>query len=253
MTSLKNGLNGSWTISAMEGGDFLPYEMWLNYDNDAKTFQFPVLPESIKVTEKGNSAVFNIDQIGEIFHKAKRNALRISFASFFPKLYGNYCQVPKRNFKGASKCHAWIKELMEAENPAHFVLTGSPMAINCYVLISSYVAEEAGGDVGSVNYTIELQEYRSTSLRTVKKSGKNTLTKSESKNRVSNKERAGTITVKSGDCLWNLAKKYYGSGSEYIKILNANKAVLDKAAKQYGYRDSNNGNRIFPGTVLTIP
>lgn len=239
------------------------YEMWLNYDNDAKTFCFPVLPEKIKITEKGNAVTFNIDQIGEIFHKAKRNAIRISFSSCFPGSYGSCCSVSQGSFVAAPDCHAWIKQLMEAENPAHFVLVGGPMALNLYVLISSYTAEEEGGDVGTVNYTLELQEYRSTSLRTVRNSNaggsgtsagsKKSLTKSESKKRVSNKEKKATVTVKSGDCLWNLAKKYYGSGSEYTKIVNANRSALDKAAQKHGYSSSNNGNLIFPGTVLTIP
>lgn len=241
----------------------MSYEIWLNYDNDAKTFRFPVLPETVKVTEKGNSVTFNIDQVGEIFHKAKRNAIRISFSSYFPANYGSYCSVPQGSFMAAPECHKWIQQLMEAENPAHFVLVGGPMALNCYVLISNYAAQEDGGDVGTVNYSLELLEYRSTSLRTVRNSNagnsgassgtKSSLTKSESKKRVSNKEKTTTITVKSGDCLWNLAKKYYGSGSQYTKILAANMSTLDKAARQHGYSSSNNGNLIFPGTVLTIP
>ena len=36
-----------------------------------------------------------------------------------------------------------------------------------------------------------------------------------------------TYTVKSGDCLWNIAKKYYGNGAQYTKIYNANKGELE--------------------------
>lgn len=239
----------------------MAYEMWLNYDNDAKTFQFPVLPESIKIKETGKDVTFNIDQVGEIFHKSKRNALKFSFSSFFPSKYGNWCQVAERNFKSAATCHKWIQQIIEAENPAHFVLVGGPMAINCYVLVSSYTPEEEGGDPGTVSYSIELKEYRSTSVRTIrnsrasssKTSAKKTVVKSESKNRVSNKEKSTTYTIKSNDCLWNIAKKFYGSGASYTKILAANKSVLNKAAQKYGYSSCNNGNLVFPGTVITIP
>ena len=48
-------------------------------------------------------------------------------------------------------------------------------------------------------------------------------------------------TVKSGDCLWTIAKKYYGNGAQYMKIYNANK---DKIS---------NPNLIYVGQVLTIP
>ncbi|WP_294215528.1 phage tail protein [Pseudobutyrivibrio sp.] len=50
-----------------------------------------------------------------------------------------------------------------------------------------------------------------------------------------------TYTVVKGDCLWNIAKKYYGKGSQYTKIYNANKSIIK------------NPNLIYPGQVLTIP
>jgi LysM repeat protein len=53
---------------------------------------------------------------------------------------------------------------------------------------------------------------------------------------------ARTYTVKKGDCLWNIAKKYYGSGAQYTKIYNANRGVI-----------GSNPNLIYPGQVLTIP
>lgn len=62
-----------------------------------------------------------------------------------------------------------------------------------------------------------------------------------------------TYTIKSGDCLWNIAKKFYGSGADWKKIYDANKTAIEKAAKKYGHKDSDQGDWIFPGTILTIP
>ena len=50
-----------------------------------------------------------------------------------------------------------------------------------------------------------------------------------------------SYTVKSGDCLWNIAKMYYGNGSKYTVIYEANKDKI------------NNPNLIYAGQVLTIP
>ena len=50
-----------------------------------------------------------------------------------------------------------------------------------------------------------------------------------------------TYTVKKGDCLWNIAKKFYGNGSAYTKIYDAN---THKIA---------NPNLIYPGQVFVIP
>ncbi len=53
--------------------------------------------------------------------------------------------------------------------------------------------------------------------------------------------KATTYTVKKGDCLWNIAKKYYGNGAKYTLIYNANKDKIK------------NPNLIYVGQVLTIP
>ena len=50
-----------------------------------------------------------------------------------------------------------------------------------------------------------------------------------------------TYTVKKGDCLWKIAKRFYGNGASYKKIFNANR---DKIS---------NPNKIQIGQVLTIP
>ena len=48
--------------------------------------------------------------------------------------------------------------------------------------------------------------------------------------------------MKPGDCLWNIAKKFYGKGSDYTKIYNANKKTI-----------GSNPNLIYAGQVFTIP
>ena len=50
-----------------------------------------------------------------------------------------------------------------------------------------------------------------------------------------------TYTVKRGDCLWNIAKRFYGNGAKYTKIYDAN---TNKIA---------NPNLIYPGQVFVIP
>ena len=50
-----------------------------------------------------------------------------------------------------------------------------------------------------------------------------------------------TYTVQSGDTLWKIAESVYGDGSEYQKIFDANRDVLESP------------DRILPGQELTIP
>lgn len=62
-----------------------------------------------------------------------------------------------------------------------------------------------------------------------------------------------TYTVKKGDCLWKISKKFYGKGSQWKKIYKANKSTIEKAAKKHGRKSSSNGHWIYPGTKLKIP
>lgn len=54
-------------------------------------------------------------------------------------------------------------------------------------------------------------------------------------------EEVRNYTVKTGDCLWNIAKSFYRNGAEFTKILEANKEQIK------------NSNLIYPGQILTIP
>ena len=50
-----------------------------------------------------------------------------------------------------------------------------------------------------------------------------------------------TYTVQSGDSLWKISEKMYGSGTKYMKIFEANTSLLE------------NPDKIFPGQELVIP
>ena len=62
-----------------------------------------------------------------------------------------------------------------------------------------------------------------------------------SKPQVKPQVQTRTYTIKKGDTLWGIAKKYYGKGSLYTKIYNANKDKIK------------NPNLIYPGQVIKIP
>ena len=96
---------------------------------------------------------------------------------------------------------------------------------------------------GSYHYDITLKEYREITTRQVKVDiGNSSATVDKSDARVDNTVTPKTYTVKSGDCLWNIAKALYGNGADYTKIYNANKGTIGK-----------NPNLIYPGQTFTIP
>lgn len=64
------------------------------------------------------------------------------------------------------------------------------------------------------------------------------------------RQKSVTYYVKSGDTLYNIAKKYNIS---LTALYNANKATLEAAARAHGYSSSNGGARIWPKEGLVIP
>ena len=227
------------------------YTIWLNYDNDKQCYIFPVTPEKITYSVNGILNSISVDKLGEIFHKGKREAATISWSSFFPKKFSDqYCSCGKKHFHTPATMHKWILKMMNAPNPAHLVMVGGPFAIDMYVVIKSYKAYEEGGDVGSINYTIEFKEYRSVEIKKIQVLKKKAETV---KKRVNNTVNDRIYVVQKGDTLRKIAKKYYGHKSQWKKIYNANHDLIHKTAKEHGHRHSHYGKYIYPGTKLAIP
>ena len=107
--------------------------------------------------------------------------------------------------------------------------------------IEDFSYSEQGGDVGTYQYSITLKEYREITIRQVNVLNQNAEVE-KGQTRVDNTVKPKTYTVKSGDCLWNIAKKYYSNGSEYKKIYEANKKII-----------GGNPNLIYAGQILTLP
>ena len=114
------------------------------------------------------------------------------------------------------------------------------------VSLESYNITEDATKGPDVTVSVTLKQYIDYATKTVTvtkpaaAANKPTI-KEEKKRETSSKPKTKSYTVKKGDCLWNIAQKYYGNGAQYTKIYNANKGKIK------------NPNLIYPGQVLTIP
>lgn len=217
----------------------IKYQMWLTYNAEKEKIQLPVLPESFKAKNGSKNDSINIAGLGEITIMQGRPALQFSFSSFFPATRFPGIQVSSitKPLTLIEKINSW----KAGDKPVHFIATAC--GVDIFATIESFDYEEDGGDPGTYQYSITLKEYREITVRQVTVDvPKQTATVKKEEPRVDNTVQPKTYTVKSGDCLWNIAKKYYGNGSQYTKIYNANKGVI-----------GGNPNLIYPGQVLTIP
>ena len=215
------------------------YQMWLTYNAEKEKIQLPVLPEEFSVSNGSNNDSVNVVGLGEIIIMQSRPALQFSFSSFFPAAKFPGLQVDKitKPLTLIQKINTW----KASKKPVHFIATAC--GVDLYATIEDFKYSEAGGDPGTYQYSITLKEYREIKVRQVKVNiPKATATVKKEEPRVDNTVKPKTYTVKSGDCLWNIAKKFYGNGALYTKIYNANKSVI-----------GGNPNLIYPGQVYTIP
>ena len=211
-------------------------EFWLKKSNSDK-IMLPVNPESFAFTEKHNNTSVNVNSIGEVNLLGKRDLKTGTISSHFPKRDRNYA-----NNSGRQAPYTYINKLLSWKSsgkPVRLIITETK--INFQVTIETLKYGEQDG-TGDVYYDLTLKEYRAVEIKKTKLKKKKKTTKKKSKpKRPAAKKKTKTYTVKSGDCLWNIAKRFYGNGAQYTKIYNANRGKIK------------NPNLIYPGQVLTIP
>lgn len=108
-------------------------------------------------------------------------------------------------------------------------------------LIVSFGTTQSAENAGGYDFSMEIKEIRIAKSAYKASAKTSTTTKQVTKKATSTTSQKRYYTVKSGDCLWNIAKKYYGDGSKYIKIYNANKKIIK------------NPDLIYVGQKLEIP
>lgn len=224
--------------------------------------ELPFAPSELKVTIGSNNQTVELINGNEINILKNPKLTEIEFDCELPR--GR--QYAFANTLVSSKTYTdYFEKLMLNKTPTKLVITrpnpflrgstgigGTIKDFESTVLtvsLEGYSLEESAENAYDIKVSLKFKEYLS--YGTVKKkvvSNKVTVsntTKSVTKNQ--------TYTVKSGDCLWDISRKFYGTSTKWKIIYNANKTIIEKTARKYGKKSSSNGWWIYPGTVLTIP
>ena len=256
------------------------YQIWL--ETDKQKLLLPVNPEVINIKISGNNQSVTVAELGEIPIPQDPKAVVLSFSSFFPATSFRGCQYAVQettenvgDYNGDGKvdvrdlaakaraeknisngmtiasentmkvmphfCIAFIENAQKSKQPIRVTITACDFIR--YMVIESFDYKAGDLGVGDYSYSLSFKGYQPVNVRKI---DVNTQTKkatvSTTPKRVDNTVKPKTHTVKSGDTIYALGKKYYGDVIQYRKIYDANK-------KQIG----SNPNRIKPGMVLTLP
>lgn len=213
----------------------------------------PVTPS--KITTKINNANKTITLIdeGQVNLLKKAELTDAEFECMIPQT--NYpFALYKSGFLGASFFLAYFERLKTSKKPFQFIVVRMKpngrilFSTNLKVTLEDYTIVEDAGQGLDLTVKINLKQWRDyrTKLVNIQENDDSTITATVQATRAAETAptpTAGqTYTVKSGDSLCAIAKKYYGSSSKYTDIYNANKSVI-----------GGNPNLIKPGQVLTLP
>ncbi|EET60429.1 LysM domain protein [Marvinbryantia formatexigens DSM 14469] len=209
------------------------------------------MPESIKVKGDAKYQEYDIIRDGTYAFPSGADLQTVQWTGTFWGEARKDAAWLNRLWLDPADCINKIEQWRDGGTVLNLIVSGGN--INKDVTIKSFEYEQSGGN-GDYEYSIVFVVYRENKVTTIKEAASTDSTKKKTVPRKSEKKEKKRYTVKSGDTLWAIARKFYGgSGSDWKKIYDANKSTIESTAKKYGYGSSDSGHWIFPGCVLTIP
>lgn len=178
-------------------------EIWLTKDGDR--ILLPITP-LFKIESANSNSVENLNEIGEVNIAGRQGLRSTTLESYFPR--------DKEPYSYVEKLSRWQKE----NEPIRLIITETPHNFEC--LIESFSSSEDDGS-SDVYFSISLKEYRRFEMNKapIVSAGE---TKRFNKNQDIPK---ALLTVGKYDTPWTMAKKIYGDGEKFKKILKAGYVV----------------------------
>ena len=251
-TLLENTYGSRETYNSKKGYDFY-------FKDGADVLLFPITPSELTIKIGSNNKVITLINEGDINVLKSPSLMEVEFDARFPM----------RQYPYAKEFHEFqtywdkFKELKENRKSFRFIVSRTTPKgkrtwdTNILVALEDITLNESVDEGDDVIVSFSLKQYKEYSVKTIRTTTTDETTStstSDTPRPTENKsEDSSVYVVQTGDCLWNIAKAAYGDGSKYTVIYEANKSVIEEAARQHGRSASSNGYIIYAGTKLTIP
>ncbi|WP_320967730.1 LysM peptidoglycan-binding domain-containing protein [Hungatella hathewayi] len=217
----------------------MSYSVYFKYGS--RRYKLPVNPEEIKRSRELNIEIYQVLEEGQVSIPSYCALEEYSFEAEFPSQDVNYMEPGTE--AEADYYEKMFRKAQKNKKPVRFIASNDISDdISVKVLVKSVEVVEKAGEEGDKYISLTLMEYKEAGKRYVAVQTPDATVKQEETPLAENPAVTAnkTHTVQSGDTLWGIAKKYYGNGSQYPKIMSANP-------------DIKNPNLIYPGQVFTIP
>lgn len=218
----------------------MSYSVYFKYGS--KKYKLPVNPEEIKRTRNLNVETYQVLGTGQVSIPSYCELEEYSLEAEFPSRAYHYVKSGAR--KDPDYYEKMFRKAQKNKKPIRFIASNDITDdISVKVLVKSVEVVEKAGEEGDKYISLTLLEYKGAGKRYVAVQTPAATIKQEvsassaSENPPVSENKSHT--VQSGDTLWGIAKKYYGNGAQYTKIVSANGIA--------------NPNIIKVGQVLNIP
>jgi len=218
-------------------------DIYVRETDGDREIRFPLLPEEF-IFQKGDTMFITCDIMGrgEVAIPSGTELGEYSWKSEFPGSLRKNDAMMRGTWQDPKTYKSTIDDWKKKGTKLNLLITGYPVNVDVYC---EEFRTKGAGPFGDIVYEISFIEARDITITT-----NNTATSTDTKRASTTASR---YTIKSGDSLWSIAEKLYGSGAKWQAIYNANKDIIESTAKKYGKSSSQNGHWIYPGVILTIP
>lgn len=238
------------------------YNFYFKDGSDVLTF--PITPSELTIKVGSNNKVVTLISEGEINIIKSPSLTEVKFEARFPMRQYPYAQ----QFVKFETYWNKFKELKEKKKSFRFIVARTTpngsrtWDTNLLMTLEDITIREDAGEGDDVLIEFELKQFKDYGVKTIKlpsdekeeeKEEQDTEPKPNDRDDEDRSKESKTHIVKYGDCLWNIAKKYYGDGAKWKIIYEANEEIIESTAKARGRKSSSNGHWIYIGTKLTIP
>ena len=208
----------------------------------------PIAPEKFSLKVKNANKTMTLINEGEVNFLKEAGLTELEFDVLIPAVEYTFAKYDG-GFKSPAYFTDHFEKLKTSKEPFQFtVVRNMPdgkrlFDTNMTVSMESYTIKEEAKNGFDLTVSVKLKQYRPFGTKIIKVTSNNTASVEpvrEQTNSPAPKQET-THTVQKGDTLWAIAKKFYGDGSKYTKIYEANKDKIK------------NPNLISIGQVLTIP
>jgi len=213
----------------------------------------PIPPKKLELKVNNKNKTYDLINYSEINVLKNPGLTSIEFEVILPNTKYPFAMY-KNNFQNAKYYLEILEKLKVNRSAFQFIVVRKfpnnkgIFDTNMKVALEDYTITDTTDEGFDIKVKIKLKQYREYSTKTVKVTIKQyklpVVTRTITTNNTATapaKPSGQNYTVKRGDCLWNIAKRFYGNGSKYTTIYNANRDKIK------------NPNLIYPNQVLWIP